>query len=181
MKTLKLISLFAIVLAIGAGLGAEPPGRSIRFHMKHPMKSVDGRCDDVTYSAPPALRREGDTIVLSAPVTITCPVASLHTGDANRDGHAYEAMHYPKHQAIVITLSEGRCTAQDCTMSGTLNVAGITKPLQMKATREESAASTRIHGTHLVKMTDHGITPPSLLFMPMEDAVVVTFDFSFTK
>lgn len=175
------VLILSVAASLTASLSAEPPGRILRFHMKHPMKSVNGRCDEVAFSAPPAFKKEGDGLVLAAPVAVTCPISSLHTGDANRDSHAYEAMHYPKHQAIIISVSDGKCSAVDCTINGTLNVAGVTKPIQLKAKREDAASSTRIHGTQIVKMTDHNITPPSLLFMPMDDAVVVDFDFSFPK
>lgn len=175
-------SLALLSLAVGSGIQAgEPQGRSIHFRVTHPMKVVNGRCEEIAFSSEPKFTRNGSSLILASPVQVSVPVLSIRTGDANRDSHIVEALKYPKVSTIVISIDRARCDGTDCQIEGNLSVAGVTKSLLMKAAREDGTADVRIHGSYTVRMTDHGVKPPSLLFMAAEDAVLIEFDFRFPK
>jgi polyisoprenoid-binding protein YceI len=64
------------------------------------------------------------------------------------------------------------------TLNGTLTLGGVTKPVAIAASGKTEAGALRVDGTYELKMTDYGLTPPSLMFgrIKVRDAVTVKFD-----
>ena len=59
---------------------------------------------------------------------------------------------------------------------GDLTIKNITKPVTFDAEAVYTGKELKIRGMGKVKMTDYGITPPSLLLVTVEDSVGLEFD-----
>lgn len=61
-------------------------------------------------------------------------------------------------------------------MVGDLTIRNITKPVTFDAEAIYTGKELKITGTSKVKMTDYGITPPSILLVTVEDTLGLEFD-----
>jgi polyisoprenoid-binding protein YceI len=61
-------------------------------------------------------------------------------------------------------------------MIGDLTIRNITKPVTFDAEAIYTGKELKITGTSKVKMTDYGITPPTLLLVTVEDTLGLEFD-----
>jgi polyisoprenoid-binding protein YceI len=59
---------------------------------------------------------------------------------------------------------------------GDLTIKNITKPVTFEAEAIYTGKELKVTGTSKVKMTDYGITPPSLFLVTVEDSVGLEFD-----
>jgi polyisoprenoid-binding protein YceI len=57
-----------------------------------------------------------------------------------------------------------------------LTIRNITKPVTFDAEAVYTGKELKITGTSKVKMTDYGITPPTLLLVTVEDTLGLEFD-----
>lgn len=101
-------------------------------------------------------------------VEMVLAVEDLKSGDATLDKHMYENLKMEKHHEIKLNLSNFSFTensrgANEVVASGTLTVAGISKPVELNATLTVEGEKLRISGNKTVLMSDFGIEPPTMM------------------
>ena len=69
--------------------------------------------------------------------------------------------------------------AQDVVAVGKLTVHGVTKEVEIPATMKKSDASYQVNAKFTVRLEDHNIKIPQLLFQNIAESVEVTVDFNF--
>lgn len=94
------------------------------------------------------------------------------------DNKTYDALLADKNPTITFIASKVQVAGADVTATGTLNVAGKSKPATIKAKwRQLPANEIEISGSYSLKMTDFGISPPTALLGTMKtgDGITVKF------
>jgi polyisoprenoid-binding protein YceI len=81
--------------------------------------------------------------------------------------------HMTRYQTVLSTSNAQGFTIK---ASGTLNVAGVEKPIELEANATAGDNGVRIQGSKDVLMTDHGVKPPVILILKTRDKVVIHFD-----
>lgn len=116
-------------------------------------------------------------------LSVSIPVRSLKSGKESMDKNAYEALEAGKHPAIHFTLKEVRqITDETITASGTLTIAGITKPVILEAKYRVSGSSVKLEGDTMIRFTEFDLDPPSAMFGAIKagDEVLVSFQTAFS-
>jgi polyisoprenoid-binding protein YceI len=115
-------------------------------------------------------------LVKSASLSI--PVALIDCNNGTMNGHMREALKADKNPTITWKMSSYKVEGTTVEISGTLTIAGKENPIVLRGTGVAENGTVTLKGTKLLKMTDYGVKPPSLMFgtMKVADAVTVSFD-----
>lgn len=187
MRTL-LILLLTIApagIAVAADVRYEivPAESEIVFESKAPLESFEGKTRDL------GGHFTIDPEALTGPVDLRVEVqlASFDTGINKRNRHMsenhFETDTYPLAtfaaeevlRAEPGTLAPGRTTR--LTLRGTLDLHGVTRPLECEVLVEVSpAGSLRVQGGFPVSLKDHAIKRPKFLVMKLADEQQVRFE-----
>lgn len=115
-------------------------------------------------------------------VVVRIPVVSIKsTKGRMMDSKTYEAFNYEKHPDIVFTLQTRKISAESSTvdMKGFLTMAGVTKPIDLKATYKISEnGELKFHSSKKLIMTDFKMEPPTAMMgtIKVGDEITVTFE-----
>lgn len=115
-------------------------------------------------------------IVKSASLSI--PVAQLDCKNGKMNEHMRKALKAEKNPAILWKLSSYRIDGASVVMAGTLTIAGRENPIELRGTGGLNNGTITLKGTKVLKMTEFGVKPPSLMFgtMKVGDPVTVSYD-----
>ncbi len=114
---------------------------------------------------------------------------SLKSGKSGMDKNTYKALNTDKHKQITYKLnkvnnidcvSSGSCKI---TTSGTLNIAGSSRPIDITFDAKVSGDKITLTGNQELKMTDFKVDPPKAMFgtITTGDKVNVKFQTTFSK
>lgn len=112
---------------------------------------------------------------------IRVDLRTLDSGIRTRDGGGRRALATDEHPFAVfsdgqVVSAEARGEGVAVTVEGTLEVRGWAAPARLEAVVTPDAAGFRFSGRMTVRLSDHEIPPPTLLFFTMEDEVQVTIE-----
>lgn len=108
-------------------------------------------------------------------------VQSLKSGESLLDDHMHENLKsekFPKIQMKLTNFSFSKDGGNSVKATGQLTVAGVTKPLELKALLTAEGENLRIKGTKKVMMSDFGIEPPTMMMgtLKTRDEIEISFD-----
>ncbi len=115
-------------------------------------------------------------------VDVTVPVKSLDCRNGKMNEHMLKALKAAENPTITYKVSSYELTtidgAQQATLTGTLTLGGVEKPLVVVTKAKEEAGMLRVTGTQKVTMTEFGIKPPTLMMNTLKvgNDVTVGFD-----
>ena len=116
-------------------------------------------------------------------VEVRVPAARMDCGNGTMNEHMLKALKAREHGAITFRVAsydvDKTGDAVRGTLTGTLTLGGVQKPISVAATGRGAADGTlRVAGLHELKMTDYGLKPPTLMLgtMKVGDVVKVGFD-----
>jgi polyisoprenoid-binding protein YceI len=101
------------------------------------------------------------------------------SGNSNRDSHAMEVLDALTFPTVSFQSKEIKTSGQDLLVSGDLTFHGVTKPISFDATTVSSGSDLTVQGKANISLTSYQIERPSLLFIPVEDTLRITFTLSF--
>ena len=115
-------------------------------------------------------------IVKAASLSIAVDQIDCKNGKMNE--HMREALKAEKNPKILWKLSSYRVEGTNVIMAGTLTIAGKENPIELRGTGGLNNGTITLKGTKVLKMTEFGVKPPSLMFgtMKVADPVTVSFD-----
>lgn len=115
-------------------------------------------------------------------VEVSVPAAKLDCRNGTMNGHLMKAIKGEQAPVITFRLAsydvDPGTAGATVSMTGTLTLGGVTKPIAVKATAKEEAGALRVTGTHELRMTEFGLKPPTLMMgtMKVNELVKVGFD-----
>lgn len=115
-------------------------------------------------------------IVKSASLLI--PVSQIDCKNGKMNEHMRDALKAEKNPTIAWKLSSYRVEGTAVVMDGTLTIAGKENPIELRGTGSAANGTITLKGTKVLKMTEFGVKPPSLMFgtMKVADPITVSFD-----
>lgn len=148
---------------------------TVTYTMKHPMHTWDGVSHDVNGAMiyNPANKQIEN-------VAIVIKVASFDTKNANRDSHAIEVLDGIKYPTVTFTAQDIRPNQSGgLTAKGKLTFHGVTRPIQVDLTKQDTNDGFQFNGTFPVSLTDYKIEKPSLMMVPVDDEMTMKFSLYF--
>ncbi|HZZ85492.1 MAG TPA: YceI family protein [Anaeromyxobacteraceae bacterium] len=175
MAALLALALFAAALPPGSTYSADPAASAIRFQVVHKLHRVHGRATSLEGRA--VSRPDGTVAAM-----VRVPLATLQTGDANRDQHMVETLEVNKYPFVVFKGVArlgpgGELPPGPLTLEGQLDLHGVQRPVSLPLQVEPAAGGgLRARGGFEVSLDAYRIERPSLLFVKIEDACRIDFD-----
>lgn len=113
----------------------------------------------------------------------------LKSGKSGMDKNTYKALNTDKHKQITYKLNKVNnidCAANgNCKVatSGTLTIAGTTKPIDITFDAKVNGDRIVLTGNQSIKMTDYKVDPPTAMFgtITTGDQVTIKFQSTFSK
>jgi polyisoprenoid-binding protein YceI len=148
------------------------------------MKSGKGRCDIVfTMDA-------SDRATSLTELRFTVDAESIKSEHSIMDNNAYKALKTKSFKTINFILSSATLSPLDATTylvkaNGILSIAGVSKRTDLVATAKYNAAdkSFTVNGAKKMKMTEYGVTPPTVMFGTIKtgDDLTIVFNAKVTR
>jgi polyisoprenoid-binding protein YceI len=122
-------------------------------------------------------------------VRLDIPVGRLDCANGTMNEHMFNALLLAQHPTLRFQMSgyevgaarEGQVPLR---IRGELTMAGATRPIDLSASAEPTPeGGLRVRGRYLLRMTDWGVRPPTLMLgtLKVADSVVVRFDFALAR
>jgi polyisoprenoid-binding protein YceI len=115
-------------------------------------------------------------------------VVSLDCANKTMNEHMRDALKMRQHPEIKLSLRSIQLGARngdriEVAVSAELTLAGQTKAIVLKGQARETEKGLTVQGLHALKMTEYGITPPSLMLGTMRvfDEVKIGFSLSLDR
>lgn len=118
------------------------------------------------------LNIDGDDVE-SIKGVISFKIINFASSNSSRDEHMQEMFEMKKYPDISFEISKVSKQDNDYILDGIMNVHGVKKSLQIPVSIEKHQDKVTIRSNFMVKVTDYGMEPPSLLFFTVEDQVDV--------
>lgn len=114
---------------------------------------------------------------------------SLKSGKSGMDKNTYKALKSDKHKQITFTMNNVKSlncsSANSCkaTVNGNLNIAGVSKSVDITFDIKVSGSSITLTGNRKIKMTDYKVDPPTAMLgtITTGNEVNVIFKSVFTR
>jgi polyisoprenoid-binding protein YceI len=148
---------------------------TISYHMSHPLHEFDAVSHDAVYRVD-VDPEKGEVTSVAAVVDVT----TFDSGNSNRDSHAMEvidAISYPEVRFVSSGIS--KTAADSVLVKGNLTFHGVTREIVIPAEVRWSTNRLDVHGAFDLSLTEFKIERPSLLMVPVSDAVKFTVAASF--
>jgi polyisoprenoid-binding protein YceI len=181
---MKLYAGVFLAIAIGSANGlhgeikhaeAIKGESAITYHMSHPLHEFDAVSHDAVYRVD--IDPEKKEV---ASVSVVVDVTTFDSGNSNRDSHAMEvidAISYP--DVRFVSTGIRKSTGDSVLVSGKLTFHGVTKEIVVPAALAWSSNKLDVRGAFDLSLTDFKIERPSLLMIPVADAVKFAVAVSF--
>jgi polyisoprenoid-binding protein YceI len=112
-------------------------------------------------------------------------VSSLDCANGTMNDHLQKALKMREHPEIALRVKSVQLGARNgedvkVTAKADLTLSGRTRPIIINGVARQTPAGVVMRGEHRLKMTDYGVTPPSLMLgtMKVKDDVAVGFELS---
>jgi polyisoprenoid-binding protein YceI len=117
------------------------------------------------------------------------PTGKLDCANGTMNEHMYNALLLRQHPTIRFRMSGYEASAPKdgqvpLRIRGELTMAGVTKPVDLVAHASATPeGKLRVRGRYLLRMTDWGVRPPTLMLgtLKVGDAVVIRFDLALAR
>ncbi len=141
----------------------------LTYYLSHPLHEVEATSKEVVYrlDVDPASHQLKS---VSASVDVT----TFDSGNSNRDSHAMEvvdALTYPEASFSSTSISQ---SGDSVKVTGKLTFHGVTKEVTIPAALKWSPNRLDVNGSFEISLTAFKIDRPSLLMIPVSDALKFT-------
>lgn len=143
---------------------------SITYKLVHPLHEIEATSKDASYQLDidPAMNKIVD---VSASVDVT----TFDSGNSNRDSHAMEVIDAISYPEVTFVSSSITQSGDSLRVAGKLTFHGVTRDIMALAACKWSTDKVEVRGSFVLSLTDFKIERPSLLMIPVEDALRFTF------
>jgi polyisoprenoid-binding protein YceI len=153
-------------------------GSELVYRVTSPFHTIEG----TSHRIEGQFRMDAGTPVpvIETPVRLSVELASLDSGNRNRDRHMRETMRAPLFPRVSLRLDHihwdpptGRGTPG--TASGSVEMLGIERPVDVTLLGQRSEDRLTVEATFEVRLETHGVERPRFLMQPIDDRVPVRF------
>ncbi len=181
-KNSRVFATFTLSAALAAAIVLTPtgafakvynalPGEStLTYGMVHPMHKFSGVSRDFKCE----VDLSADTV--SSKIRVVAPIKTFDTGNASRDSHAMEMTNALKWPNVTFASTLVKPEGAGYRVAGDLTFHGQTRPVDFLVTPKNVDGKVEITGGFTVTLTEFGVERPSLLFVPVEDKLTISFD-----
>jgi len=103
--------------------------------------------------------------------TITFNIIDLKSSNDGRDEHMQDMFEMKKYANISLKINSITKEQNSYVIDGIMSMHGVNKPVKLSSSISKNADDITIQSNFIVKVSDYGIEPPSLLFFTVRDAV----------
>lgn len=146
----------------------------IHYLLTHPLHKVEAVCKDFICTV-----QYDDATHTVISTSFTADVSSFDSGNSNRDSHAMEVLDALTFPTVSFQSKNIKTSGQELLLAGDLTFHGVTKPISFGATTVSSGSNLTVQGNADVSLTLFKIERPSLLFIPVEDTLRISFSLEF--
>jgi polyisoprenoid-binding protein YceI len=174
--SLLILSIGLLQIAAGqtSKLTAIKEKSEFNYLLIHPLHKVEAVCRDFSCTI-----QYDDATHTIVNTSFSAEVSSFDSGNSNRDSHAMEVLDALTFPTVFFQSKNIKTSGQELLVTGDLTFHGITKPISFNATAASSGSNMTIQGKADVSLISFQIERPSLLFMPVEDTLRISFTMSF--
>lgn len=173
----SLSTTIGLVLICGIATAAAPKQveqirgeSSMTYKIVHPLHEIEATSKEAIYKVEIDLTKK-EIESVSADVDVT----TFDSGNSNRDSHAMEvidAITYPEASFVSSSITQ---SGDSLKVAGKITFHGVTKDIVIDAASTWSANRVEVRGKFVLSLTAFSIERPSLLMIPVEDALRFTF------
>lgn len=153
---------------------ANAKGSSLTYHMEHPLHKWDASAKSfkcvITYN---------DATKKINSVAVVAKVGQFDSGNASRDSHAIEVLEALKFPDVTFVSNDVKQEGEQLIINGKLTFHGVSKALQVKATRKDSETFFTVSGKFIAKISEHNIENPTLMGLKTDDDIPINFMMKF--
>lgn len=149
---------------------ADKSQSSISYAMKHPLHSWEGTSKEINSVI--LADKNKETITQAA---VSVKISSFDSQNANRDSHTIEVTDAIKYPNISFASSSIKQDGYKLQITGRLTFHGVGKEITIDAEKKMVNNKAEITGNFTVNMKDYNIDPPSLMAMPTDEEIKLTF------
>ena len=146
---------------------------SVTYHLVHPLHKIEATSKEVQYTLDADVATK-EIKRVSAQVDVT----TFDSGNSNRDSHAMEVIDAITYPEVDFASTSVVQTGDSVHVMGKLTFHGVTKEVVIAGTSTWSDNKLLLRGGLNVSLTAFDIERPSLLLIPVEDAL--SFDITAT-
>ncbi|MCX6060915.1 MAG: YceI family protein [Campylobacterales bacterium] len=170
---MKKVSL--AVLALVASMYAGNLSFESGVIKAHTEMVADSTIDPFTKKATSHLVMEANPSTLKGSIEIS--MSDLYSDNKKRDEHMQETVESSLFPKAVFEVKDVVAKSGDnYTLKGTMSLHGVTKPMSFDGSIVNEGNKVRIKATSSMKMSEFGITPPSMMFMKVRDQIDLNVD-----
>jgi polyisoprenoid-binding protein YceI len=151
-------------------LHVRKDGSSMTYKLVHPLHKIEATSKDVRYT----VEADPDAKTIRQ-VTAVVDVMTFDSGNSNRDSHAMEVIDAITFPEANFHGSRIAHHGDSLTVAGTLTFHGVTKEIVAHAIEHWGETNLEVDGEFTVSLSAFNIERPSLLLIPVEDALNFTF------
>jgi len=168
----KLFFLFAALFSspFAKIYQANPANSTLSYELIHPMHKVIGVSKDFTCT----VDLSSDT--LTSKIDVSASIGSFDSENSSRDSHAMEIVEALKYPKVEFKSSKVKPMKNGYQVEGELYFHGITKQITFFVRPVFSAKQVEIVGSFTIQLSVFNVPRPSLMFVPTEDKLTITFD-----
>ncbi len=149
---------------------ASKDGSSLTYLLIHPLHKVEGVSKDITAQID---YDDATHTILGA--NFSADVSTFDSGNSSRDSHAMEVLDALDYPTVSYVSTAIQHSGPAITMHGNLTFHGQTHPVDVQATAQPAGDKLTVEGKTAVSLTAFGIERPSLLMIPTEDTLRISF------
>lgn len=173
----KVILILSVLMLSATDAEAQPKvvelvknESSITYRIVHPLHEIEATSKDATFrlEIDPAKRE-----IIN--VSTTVDVTTFDSGNSNRDSHAMEVIDAISFPEVTFQSSAITQVGDSLVVKGKLTFHGVTQEIVAGAATLWSPDRLEVRGGFTLSLTAFKIERPSLLIIPVEDALRFTF------
>jgi polyisoprenoid-binding protein YceI len=176
-----LLAVACTIVVVQASMAAPPQhlnaisGDSfLKYLLVHPLHHVEGISKDLVCT----IDYDDATHTVTA-ASFEAEVSSFDSGNSSRDSHAMEVLDALTFPVVSFKSSSIAESGQNLEVKGDLTFHGQTKPITFPATLTSEGGKLSVAGGAEVSLTAYGIERPSLLLIPVNDTLHISFTMVF--
>lgn len=171
---LALVAGFSLVVAGPSKHTAAKDRSTLTYVLIHPLHRIEGTSKDVECEI-----EYDDATHTIIQASFSTGVDSFDSGNSNRDSHALEILEALMYPTVSFQSTAIVAHGSDLEVKGDLTFHGQTKPISFSASATGSENILNVDGSAKVSLTAFKIERPSLLMIPVEDTLSISFKMVF--